>query len=106
MADGEKACMQGDPSVREEPLCDIPLQEGGRGCAEGALDSDVDRSKFYATCRWSEVKKWRSSDRLPSERLQECEMNVYVKPADFGSNVRSARNQTGRRPSHDDANLE
>ena len=32
LADGEKDFVQGDPSLREEPLYDTPLQEGCRGC--------------------------------------------------------------------------
>ena len=37
LADGEKAFMQGDPSVRDEPLCATPPLEGLPGVPEGAL---------------------------------------------------------------------
>ena len=37
LADGEKALMQGDPSVREEPLYATPPSEGLPGVPEGAL---------------------------------------------------------------------
>ena len=37
LADGEKAFMQGDPSVRDEPLYATPPPEGLPGVPEGAL---------------------------------------------------------------------
>ena len=37
LADGEKASMQGDPSVRDEPLYATPPPEGLPGVTEGAL---------------------------------------------------------------------
>ena len=63
LADGEKACMQGDPSVREEPLYDppspspLPPLSGGRpGVPEGALVC-VDREVYGLV---GDMSGWRS----------------------------------------------
>ena len=44
LADGEKAFMQGDPSVREEPLYATPPSEGLLGGARGSTDPPGPRS--------------------------------------------------------------
>ena len=56
LADGEKAFMQGDPSVREEPLYATPPSEGLPGVPEGALIR-LDR-KVYGLV--SGMSGWRS----------------------------------------------
>ena len=71
LADGEKAFMQGDPSVRDEPLCATPPPEGLPGVPEGALIR-LDREEYGLV---SGMSGWRS--RIVSQFLEEgFEMNV------------------------------
>ena len=64
LADGEKAFMQGDPSVRDEPLHATPPPEGLPG---------VDREVYGLV---SGMSGWRS--RIVSQFKEEGhEMNVY-----------------------------
>ena len=72
LADGEKASMQGDPSVREEPLYATAPSEGLPGVPEGALIR-LDREVYRLV---SGMSGWRS--RIVSQLKEEgCEMNVY-----------------------------
>ena len=71
-ADGEKAFMQGDPSVQDEPLYATPPPEGLQGVPEGALIR-LDREVYGLV---SGMSGWRS--RLVSQLKEEdYEMNVY-----------------------------
>ena len=56
LADGEKAFMQGDPSVRDEPLHAPPPAEGLPGAPEGALIR-LDREVYGLV---SGMSRWRS----------------------------------------------
>ena len=68
LADGEKAFMQGDPSVRDEPLYAAPPPEGLPGVPEGALIR-LNREVYGL------VSGWRT--RIVSQLKQEgYEMNV------------------------------
>ena len=71
---GEKAFMQGDPSVRVEPLSATPTPEGLPGVPEGALIR-LDREVYGLASGMSE---WRS--RIVSQLNQEgYEMNnIYI----------------------------
>ena len=72
LADGEKAFMQGDPSVRDEPLYATPPPEGLPGVPEGALIR-LDREECGLV---SGMSGWRS--RIVSQFLDEgFETNVY-----------------------------
>ena len=72
LADGEKAFMQGDPSVRDEPLYATPPPEGLPGVPEGALIR-LDREVYGLV---SGMSGWRS--RIVSQLKEEgYEMNVY-----------------------------
>ena len=72
LADGEKAFMQGDPSVRDEPLYATPPPEGLPGVPEGALIR-LDREVYGLV---SGISEWRS--RIVSQLNEEgYEMNVY-----------------------------
>ena len=72
LADGEKAFMQGDPSVRNEPLCATPLPEGLSGVPEEALIR-LNREVYGLV---SGMSGWRS--RIVSQSKEEgYEMNVY-----------------------------
>ena len=72
LADGEKAFMQGDPSVRDEPLYATPPPEGLPGVPEGALIR-LDREVHGLV---SGMSGWRS--RIVSQLKEEgYEMNVY-----------------------------
>ena len=71
LADGEKAFMQGDPSVRDEPLYATPPPEGLPGVLEGALIR-LDREVYGLV---SGMSGWRS--RIVSQLKEEgYEMNV------------------------------
>ena len=71
LADGEKAFMQGDPSVRDEPLYATPRPEGLPGVPEGALIR-LDREVYGLV---SGMSGWRS--RIVSQLKEEgYEMNV------------------------------
>ena len=86
LADGEKAFMQGDPSVRDEPLYATPPPEGLRGVPEGALIR-LNREVFGLV---SGMSGWRS--RIVSQLKEEgYEMNV-CEPC-FSASLRSVRNQ-------------
>ena len=55
LADGEKAFMQGDPSVGDEPLFATPPPEGLPGVPEGALIRlDARCMGWYAACRYGD----------------------------------------------------
>ena len=72
MADGEKAFMQGDPSVRDEPLYATPPPEGLLGVPEGA-PIRLDREVYWLV---SGMSGWRS--RSVSQLKEEgYEMNVH-----------------------------
>ena len=72
LADGEKASMQGDPSVRDEPLYATPPPEGLPGVPEGALFR-LNREVYGLV---SGMSGWRS--RIVSQLKEEgYEMNVY-----------------------------
>ena len=72
LADGEKAFMQGDPSVRDEPLYATPPPEGLPGVPEGALFR-LDREVYGLV---SGMSGWRS--RIVSQLKEESyEMKVY-----------------------------
>ena len=72
LADGEKAFMQGDPSVGDEPLYATPPPEGLPGVLEGALIR-LDREVYGLV---SGMSVWRS--RIVSQLKEEgYEMNVY-----------------------------
>ena len=72
LADGEKAFMQGDPSVRDEPLYATPPPEGMPGLPEGALIR-LDRQVYGPV---SGTSLWRS--RIVSQLKEEgYAMNVY-----------------------------
>ena len=72
LADGEKAFMQGDPSVRDESLYATPPPEGLPGMPEGALIR-LDREVYGLV---SGMSGWRS--RIVSQLREEgYEMNVY-----------------------------
>ena len=72
LADGEKAFMQGDPSVRDEPLYATPPPEGLPGVPEGALIR-LDREVCGLV---SGMSGWRS--RIVSQLKEEgYEINVY-----------------------------
>ena len=72
LADGERAFMQGAPSVRGEPLCATPPPEGLPGVPEGALIR-LDREVYGLV---SGMSRWRS--RIVSQLKEEgYEMNVY-----------------------------
>ena len=72
LADGEKAFMQGDPSVRDEPLYATPPPEGLPGVREGALIR-LDRELHGLV---SGMSGWRS--RIVSQLKEEgYEMNVF-----------------------------
>ena len=72
LADGEKAFMQGDPRVRDEPLYATPPPEGLPGVPEGALIR-LDREVYGLV---SGMSGWRS--RSVSQLKEEgYEMNVY-----------------------------
>ena len=72
LADGEKAFMQGDPNVRDEPLCATPPPEGLPGVPEGALIR-LDHEVYGLV---SGMSGWRS--RTVSQLKEEgYEMNVY-----------------------------
>ena len=72
LADGEKAFMQGVPSVRDEPLYATPPPEGLPGALEGALIR-LDREVYGLV---SGMSGWRS--RIVSQLKEEgYEMNVY-----------------------------
>ena len=72
LADGEKAFMQGDSSVRDEPLCATQPPEGLPGVPEGALIR-LDREVYGLV---SGMSGWRS--RILSQLKEEGhEMNVY-----------------------------
>ena len=71
LADGEKAFMQGDPIVRDEPLYATPPPEGLPGVPEGALIR-LDREVYGLV---SGMSGWRS--RIVSQLKEEgYEMNV------------------------------
>ena len=72
LADGEKAFMQGDPSVRDEPLYATPPPEGLSGVPEGARIR-LDREVYgLVSC----MSGWRS--RIVSQLKEEgYEINVY-----------------------------
>ena len=71
-ADGDKAFMQGDPSVRDEPLYATPPPEGLPGVPEGALIG-LDLEVYGLV---SGMSGWRS--RIVSQLKEEgYEMNVY-----------------------------
>ena len=77
LADGEKAFMQGDPSVRDEPLYATPPPEGLPGVPEGALIR-VDLGVYGLV---SGMLGWRS--RIVSQLKEEgSETNVYA-PGEF-----------------------
>ena len=70
LADGEKAFMQGDPSVRDKPLHATPPPEGLPGVPEGALIR-LDREVYGLV---SGMSGWRS--RIVSQLKEEgYEMN-------------------------------
>ena len=72
LADGEKAFMQGGPSIRDEPLYATPPPEGLPGVPEGALIR-LDREVYGLVSGMSE---WRS--RIVSQLKEEgYQMNVY-----------------------------
>ena len=72
LADGEKAFMQGDPSVRDEPLYATPPPEGLPVVPEGAL-IQLDREVYGLV---SGMSGWRS--RIVSQLKEKgYEMNVY-----------------------------
>ena len=72
LADGEKAFMQGDLSVRVEPLCATPPSQGLPGVPQGALIR-LDREVYLFV---SGISGWRS--RILSQLKEEgYEMNVY-----------------------------
>ena len=72
LADGKKAFMQGDPSVRNEPLYATPPAEGLLGVPEGALIR-LDREVYGLV---SGMSGWRS--RIVSQLKEEgYEVNVY-----------------------------
>ena len=71
LADGEKAFMQGDPSVRGEPLYATPPPEGLLGVPQGALIR-VDREVYGLV---SGTSGWRSRI-VPIER-EGYEMNAH-----------------------------
>ena len=72
LADGEKAFMQGDSSVRDEPLCATPAPEGVPAEPEGALIR-LDREVYGLV---SGMSGWRS--RIVSQLKEEgYEMNIY-----------------------------
>ena len=72
LADGEKAFMQGDPIVRDEPVYATPPPEGLPGVPEGALIR-LDREVY---CLVSGMSGWRS--RIVSQLKEEgYEMNVF-----------------------------
>ena len=71
LADGKKAFMQGDPSVRVEALFATPPPEGLPGAPEGALVR-LDREVYVLV---SGMSGWRS--RIVSQLKEEgCEMNT------------------------------
>ena len=71
LADGEKAFMQGDPSVRNDPLYATPPSEGLPGVLEGALIR-LDREVYGLV---SGMSGWRL--RIVSQLKEEgYEMNV------------------------------
>ena len=65
LAESEKALMQGDPSVREEPLYATPPSEGLQGVPEGALIC-LDREVYGLV---SGMSGWRS--RIVSRLIEE-----------------------------------
>ena len=72
LADGEKALMQGDPSVRDEPLYATPPPEGLPGVPEGALIR-LDREVYGLVSGMSELRS-----RVVSQLKEEgYEMNIY-----------------------------
>ena len=72
LADREKAFMQGDPSVRNEPLYATPPPEGLPGVPEGALIR-LDREVYRLL---SGMSGWRS--RIVSQLKEEgYEMNIH-----------------------------
>ena len=72
LADGEKALIQGDPSVRNEPLYATPPSEGLPGVPEGARIRQ--HREVYGLV--SGMSGWRS--RIVSQLEEECyEINVY-----------------------------
>ena len=64
LADGEKAFMQGDPSVRDEPLYATPPPEGLPGVSEGALIG-LDREVYGLV---SGMSGWPITNCFPIER--------------------------------------
>ena len=73
LADGETAFMQGDLSVRDEPLYATPPSKGLSGVPEGALIR-LDREVFGLV---SGMSGWRS--RIVSQLKEEgYEMNIYI----------------------------
>ena len=72
LANGEEAFMQGDPSVRNEPLYATPPSEGLPGVLQGALIR-LDREVYGLV---SGMSGWRS--RIVSQLKEEgYEMNIY-----------------------------
>ena len=72
LADGEKAFMQGDPSVGDEPLYATPPPEGLPGVSEGALIR-LDREVYGLV---SGMSGWRA--RIVAQLKEDgYEMNVY-----------------------------
>ena len=72
LADGKKAFMQGDPSVRDEPLYATPPPGGLPGVPEGALIR-LDR-EVYGLVGGMSVWRSRTVSQLKGEG---CEMNIY-----------------------------
>ena len=94
LADGEKAFMQGDPSVRDEPLYATPPPEGLPGVPERALIRP-DREVYGLV---SGLSGWRSRivSQLKEERLRDeyiyIYIYIYMSPVSSPS-LPSARNQ-------------
>ena len=80
--------MQGDPSVREEPLYDTPQFGGLPDVLEGALVR-VDREVFWA-CQW--YVKVAITSPLPVERGRLHDEKNFVNPVSSAS-MQSTRNR-------------
>ena len=95
LADAEKACMRGDPSVREKPLHATPPSEGPPGVFEGAL---IRLDEVYGLV--DVMSEWRS--RIVSQLKEEgCEVNVY-EPCLFSKYAVNEEQAVDRDPEDDE----